>query len=256
MGDSTSESGKNKERRISRREFLRNSGLLITGTALTSFMLSSACGSDTEGTETAAYSTTTLAEGVIYSPDTLRVDRIPPGQRDTQVWPVLQEGVVPEIDYPDWSLSISGLVENETVLSYSEFISLPMVKVFSDVHCVTRWTKLNNLWEGVSSKTIIDLAKIKPEAKYVMLYSDYWQYSANLSLDDFMAEDVIFAVKHDELALKPEHGAPVRLVVPRLYFWKSVKWVTGIEFTENDRPGYWESYGYNNHGDPWKEERY
>jgi DMSO/TMAO reductase YedYZ molybdopterin-dependent catalytic subunit len=257
MKDPDSEPAENNDRRISRREFLRNSGLLITGTALTSLMLTSACQSDIEETETTASTqTTTLAEGVIYSPDTFRADRIPPGQHEVPVWPVLQEGVVPEIDYPDWTFTISGLVENETVLTYNEFMALPMVKVFSDVHCVTGWTRLNNLWEGISSQEIADLANIKSGAKFVIVKSDYWQYSANFTLDDFLKEDVVFAARHNDLALTAEHGAPVRLVVPRLYFWKSVKWATGIEFTNRDQQGYWESYGYNNHGDPWKEERY
>jgi DMSO/TMAO reductase YedYZ molybdopterin-dependent catalytic subunit len=257
MQDDDSKTTGNNDRRISRREFLRDSGLLVTGAALTSLMISTGCGRDTEGTETTASSrTTTLAEGVIYSPDTLREDRIPPGQHEVPIWPVLQEGVVPQIDYPDWTFTISGLVENKTVLTYSEFTALPMVKVFSDVHCVTGWTRLNNLWEGVSSREIADLAGIKPEAKFVIVKSDYWQYSANFTLDDFLKEDVLFAARHDDIALTAEHGAPVRLVVPRLYFWKSVKWATGIEFTDRDQPGYWESYGYNNHGDVWKEERY
>jgi DMSO/TMAO reductase YedYZ molybdopterin-dependent catalytic subunit len=167
----------------------------------------------------------------------------------------LQAGGVPQIDTSSWSFTVSGLVENELVLNYSEFMQLPMVKVFSDVHCVTTWSRLSNLWEGPSSQMIADLAGIKPETKYVIVKA-HGGFTANLTLSDFLEEDVLFTVKHDDQPLSAEHGAPVRLVVPRLYFWKSAKWVTGLEFTAEDHPGFWESVGYNNHGDPWKEERY
>ncbi|MDD4923761.1 MAG: molybdopterin-dependent oxidoreductase [Dehalococcoidales bacterium] len=257
MEDLNYESGKNKGRQISRRDFLRNTGFLLTGTAITSFLFASACRDNTEGTETTESSQTVEpSDEVIYSSDTLRRDRIPPEQIETKIWPVLHEGVLPEISHPDWTLTISGLVENEKVLTYAEFTALPRVKVFSDVHCVTGWTKLNNLWEGVSSRSIVDLARIKPETKFVIVKSDYWSYSANLPLDYFLEEDVLFAVKHDEQDLNTEHGAPVRLVVPKLYFWKSVKWVTSIEFSEDDRPGYWETRGFHYRGDPWFNERY
>ncbi len=257
MEDLNPGSVKNNDRQISRRDFLRNTGLLLTGTAITSFLFASACRNNTEGTVTTESSQTVEpSDEVIYSSDTLRRDRIPPEQIETMSWPVLHEGVVPQIAHPDWTLTITGLVENEKVLTYAEFTALPRVKVFSDVHCVTGWTKLNNMWEGVSSQAIVDLAHIKPDAKFVMVKSDYWQYSANLTLDDFLKEDVLFAVKHDELDLNAEHGAPVRLVVPKLYFWKSVKWVTGIEFSDNERPGYWETRGFHYRGDPWFNERY
>ena len=196
------ESEKNKGRQISRREFLRNSGLLLTGTAITSFIFANACRKNTEGTETTASSQTVEPpDEVIYSSDTLKRDRIPPGQIETKSWPILHEGVLPEISHTDWTLKITGLVENEKVLTYAEFTALPMVKVFSDVHCVTGWTKLNNMWEGVGSQAIVDLARIKPEVKFVIVKSDYWNYSANLTLNDFLQEDVLFAVKHDELDL-------------------------------------------------------
>jgi DMSO/TMAO reductase YedYZ molybdopterin-dependent catalytic subunit len=247
----------NKTWHISRREFLRHAGLLITGTAIASSIPLSACRNNTEGTETATtFQTETLSTDVIYSPDTLKENRIPPGQREVQACPILHEGAIPQIDHSEWTFTISGLVENKNVLTHSEFMALPTVKVFSDVHCVTGWTKLNNLWEGVSSREIADLAKVKSEAKFVIVKSDYRKYSANMTLEDFLKEDVLFAVKYDGLDLTTAHGAPARLVVPRLYFWKSVKWVTGIEFTDRDRPGFWEVFGYNNHGDPWKEERY
>ncbi|KYK31786.1 MAG: sulfite oxidase-like oxidoreductase [Theionarchaea archaeon] len=191
----------------------------------------------------------------IISPDTKRKNRIPPGQRITDKWPVLHEGTVPYIDVATWTFTVTGLVEKERTLDFTEFAALPKVKVFSDIHCVTGWSKLDNLWEGVSTHVIKELVNILSEAKYVMVHAERG-FTTNLSLQDFFAEDVLFAEKHDGEPLTPEHGYPVRLVVPRLYFWKSAKWVTGVEFIERDRPGFWESYGYHNHGDPWKEERY
>jgi DMSO/TMAO reductase YedYZ molybdopterin-dependent catalytic subunit len=238
---------------ITRREFLCNAGSLA-GAA--SVLLLSSCGrqaGDAETTETIP--TETRLEDIIYSPDTLRENRIPPGQHATMKWPTLQYGSVPWIDISDWTFTISGLVKNNLVLNYSEFMQLPVVKVFSDIHCVTGWSLLDNLWEGPSSRVIAGLAGIKPEAKYVIVNA-YGNFTANLTLDDFLEEDVLFAVKHDNQPLETQHGGPVRLVIPRLYFWKSAKWVTGLEFTDKDRPGFWESNGYNNHGDPWKEERY
>ncbi len=191
----------------------------------------------------------------IISPDTQRANRVPPGQRLTDKWPVLHHGKVPTIDVKNWTFKISGLVEPERALSYDEFIALPRVEVFSDIHCVTTWSKLNNLWEGISAAAIKDLVKIKPEAKYVIVYGA-GGFSTNLTLDDFFQPDVLFALKHDGQPLTAEHGGPVRVVVPRLYFWKSAKWVTGVKFTAKDEPGFWESAGYHNHGDPWNEERY
>ena len=191
----------------------------------------------------------------IISPDTQRQNRVPPGQRLTDKWPVLHYGKVHSIDVKSWTFKISGLVEPERALTYDDFITLPHVEVFSDIHCVTTWSKLNNRWEGISASAIKDLVKIKPEAKYVIVYGA-GGFTTNLTLDDFFQPDVLFALKHDGQALTAEHGGPVRLVVPRLYFWKSAKWVTGVKFTAKDEPGFWESAGYHNHGDPWTEERY
>jgi DMSO/TMAO reductase YedYZ molybdopterin-dependent catalytic subunit len=194
-------------------------------------------------------------EEVIKSPDTERKDRVPPGQRVTEKWPTLHEGAVPDIIISQWVFAISGLVGRERELDYKEFMSLPRVKVFSDIHCVTGWSKLDNLWEGVSTSVIRELVRILPEAEFVMVHSA-GGFTTNLSLIDFFQPDVLFAIKHDNEPLTPEHGYPVRLVVPRLYFWKSAKWVVGVEFMAEDSPGFWESHGYHNHGDPWKEERY
>ena len=192
---------------------------------------------------------------VIRNPDTARKDRIPPGQRVTEKWPVLHYGEIPGIDIARWTFTISGLVAKERTLNYEEFMSLPRVKVFSDIHCVTRWSKLNNIWEGPSASVIKELTRILPEAKFVIVRSA-GGFTTNLSLSDFFTPDVLLAIKHNNELLTPEHGYPVRLVVPRLYFWKSAKWVVDVEFTRKDSPGFWESAGYHNHGDPWKEERY
>ena len=194
-------------------------------------------------------------EELIKSPDTERENRVPPGQGITEQWLVLHYGAVPDIDVDKWAFNISGLVKEERRLSYQEFMSLPHVKVLSDVHCVTGWSKLDNLWEGVSTSVVQQLVHILPPSKFVTVHSA-GGFTTNLSLSDFFEPDVLFAVKHNDKPLSPEHGYPVRLVVPRLYFWKSAKWVVGIEFTEEDRRGFWESHGYHNRGDPWKEERY
>jgi DMSO/TMAO reductase YedYZ molybdopterin-dependent catalytic subunit len=191
----------------------------------------------------------------IVSPDTLRRQRLPPGQRLTEKWPVLHHGSVPHIDANKWTLKITGLVERERTLTFDEFNALPRVEVFSDIHCVTTWSRFNNTWEGVSTSTIGEIAGVKAEAKYVIVYGE-GGFSTNLLLADFLGEDALFALKHDGQPLTAGHGGPVRLVVPRLYFWKSAKWVTGIRFTAADEPGFWERAGYHNHGDPWKEERY
>lgn len=194
-------------------------------------------------------------EHTIRSPDTERADRLPPGQRLTEEWPVLHYGKVRVMSPADWRLTIFGLVEKEKVLDYAELTALPQVKVFSDIHCVTRWSRLNNLWEGVSTGELKKLVAIRPEAKFVLLHAP-GDFTTNLPLDDFFQPDVLFALKHDGRPLAPEHGHPVRLVVPRLYFWKSAKWVTGVEFLAENRPGFWEQKGYHLHGDPWTEERY
>jgi len=196
-----------------------------------------------------------LDKETIISPDTKRKVRIPPGQHEVKNFPVLHYGLVPQIDVNEWTFRIFGLIEKERTLSYAEFAALPHIKVFSDIHCVTTWSRLNNLWEGVSTSALRDLVSIKGEAKFVIIHAS-GGFTTNLMLDDFFQKDVLFATGYNEKPLAREHGAPVRLVVPRLYFWKSAKWVTGVEFTAEDEPGFWEHNGYNNHGDPWKEERY
>jgi len=192
---------------------------------------------------------------IIRSPDTERENRIPPGQRLTERWPVLHYGEVPKAEVTGWVFSVTGLVEKKLKLSFRDFMSLPQVRVISDIHCVTGWSRLDNLWEGVSTGELKRLAGLKPEARFVIVYAE-GGFTTNLSVEDFFQPDVLFAIKHNGKTLTPEHGYPVRLVVPRLYFWKSAKWATGVEFTAEDRPGFWETRGYHNRGDPWKEERY
>jgi DMSO/TMAO reductase YedYZ molybdopterin-dependent catalytic subunit len=194
-------------------------------------------------------------ERIIESPDTKRAQRVPPGQRLVNEWPVLHAGNVPRIESRGWSLRLFGRVERERELSLAEFSALPRVKVHSDIHCVTTWTLLDNLWEGVSAFAVRDIALPLPSARFVIVHAS-GGWTTNLPLDDFLQEDVLFALSHNGRPLSPEHGAPVRLVVPRLYFWKSAKWVTGVEYSDDDRPGFWERRGYHNRGDPWKEERY
>ena len=190
----------------------------------------------------------------VRSPDTLRENRIPPGQRATDEWPVFHFGDVPDINIETWKFKIFGLVSKKVELDYSQFMALPRVKVHSDIHCVTTWSKLDNLWDGVSVSILRDLTDIDPKAGYAIIHGAV-DFTTNIPLDDFFQPDVLFAIKHNDETLTPQHGYPVRLVVPRLYFWKSAKWVTGVEFTAEDRSGFWENRGYHDHGDPWKEER-
>jgi len=192
--------------------------------------------------------------GAIRSPDTARPNRVPPGQYLTDKWPVLHYGKVRQIEKSQWTLKIYGLVKAERVLSWAEFAALPQEKVLSDIHCVTTWSRLDNLWEGVSTSEIKNLVDISPNAKFVMVHGA-GTFTTNLPLEDFFQPDVLLADKHDELDLSAEHGGPVRLVVPRLYFWKSAKWITGLEFIAANKPGFWEQAGYHIHGDPWTEER-
>jgi DMSO/TMAO reductase YedYZ molybdopterin-dependent catalytic subunit len=149
---------------------------------------------------------------------------------------------------------VSGCVEHPFELTYAQFLELPHVEVRSDIHCVTRWSRLDNLWEGVPFRTIAEMAQPAPDAEFV-LFRCMVRYSVNLPLDICMAEDVLFAWLHDGIPLTPEHGWPLRLVVPARYFWKSAKWVNSVEFMQKDQLGYWEKIGYHNEGDPWKEQR-
>ncbi|MCZ2151011.1 MAG: sulfite oxidase-like oxidoreductase [Bryobacterales bacterium] len=196
-------------------------------------------------------------EGVIISPDTRRGNRIPPGQSRTRKWPVLDASGTPRVDLGKWRLQLAGLVGGEVSFTWEEFLALPRVKVFADFHCVTRWSRLGNVWEGVSTRKLVELAGgVKKECRYALAYGYDHGWTANLPVEDFLAEDSLVAMTHDRVPLEDEHGGPARLIVPRLYAWKSAKWLAGIEFLEKDRAGFWERNGYHMHGDPWKEERF
>jgi DMSO/TMAO reductase YedYZ molybdopterin-dependent catalytic subunit len=181
--------------------------------------------------------------------------RRPPGQALTEKWPVLHYGGVPKVDLATWSFRIYGLVREERSLTWEEFNRLPRAGVTTDFHCVTGWSRLDNAWEGVPTRALRNLVEILPEAGFAMVHGMN-NFTANLPLEEFFGEDCLFALKHDGEPLTPEHGWPMRLVVPPLYAWKSAKWCTGVEFMAKDRPGFWERGGYHMHGDPWKEERY
>ncbi len=184
-----------------------------------------------------------------------REARIPPGQQVTEKWPVLTYGATPRIERERWSFRCFGLVERETTWTWAEFLQLPRVEIGSDIHCVTHWTMLDVRWEGVAIREILQRVGVKPEAKAVLVHADP-DYTTNVALDDLMADDVLLALKHNGQDLSPEHGGPCRLVVPRLYFWKSAKWVRAFEFLEVNAPGFWEENGYHMRGDPWQEERF
>ena len=198
-----------------------------------------------------------LPPGVIVSPDTLRDRRVPPGQSRTRKWPVLDASGPPEIEIERWRFRIGGLVESRLEWNWEEFQVLPRVKVFADFHCVTRWSRLGNVWEGVPTRELVRLAGgAKPEARYALVagYDSGW--TTNMPLDDFLAEDALVAILHDGEPIPPEHGGPARLVIPRLYAWKSAKWVAAVELLERDIAGFWERNGYHMRGDPWTEERF
>jgi DMSO/TMAO reductase YedYZ molybdopterin-dependent catalytic subunit len=182
-------------------------------------------------------------------------ERVPPGQRVTDKWPVLHYGDVPRLDPASWEFRIFGLVEEQVRLSYDEFRALPTTSITCDIHCVTTWSRLGMTFGGVPARAVLDLVRIRPEARFVMVHAEAG-FETNLPLECLLADDALFAYRADGADLTPEHGWPLRLVVPRLYFWKSAKWVRGIELMAEDRAGFWERNGYHMHGDPWKEERY
>jgi len=196
-----------------------------------------------------------LAFSLEVSPLASERERIPPGQTVTEGWPVLHEGPVPSFDPATWTLRVFGEVERPLVLSYEEFRRLPTRQVRCDIHCVTHWSKLDNVFEGVPFSEIARLAGVKPEARYVILHAEN-DYTTNVPLEDCLREHSLLAYRHNGADLTPEHGWPLRAVIPHLYFWKSAKWVRGIEFSSVDKPGYWEQRGYHNYGDPWREQRF
>jgi DMSO/TMAO reductase YedYZ molybdopterin-dependent catalytic subunit len=187
--------------------------------------------------------------------DAAVADRIPPGQYRTEKFPVLHYGSVPKVDLATWDFRVYGLVGNPFRLTWDEFKALPRKTVETDIHCVTRWTKLDTTWEGVPIRHVLELAQLRPEVSHVVAHSEPG-YTANLPLSILDDDDVLLADTFDGQPLEPEHGYPMRLVVPKRYFWKSAKWLRGLEFLDHDQLGFWERYGYNNDADPWKEERY
>jgi DMSO/TMAO reductase YedYZ molybdopterin-dependent catalytic subunit len=198
-----------------------------------------------------------LPENVIISPDARRANRIPPGQSRTLKWPVLDASGPPSIDLGRWRLRLAGLVGKEVEWDWQNFLSLPRARVFADFHCVTRWSRLGNLWEGVAARTLVDLAGgVAPGARFVLAHAHDRGWTTNLPLEDFLAEDSLVAIFHDGEPISPEHGGPARLIVPRLYAWKSAKWLSGLEFLKDDQPGFWEANGYHMRGDPWTEQRF
>ncbi len=182
-------------------------------------------------------------------------DRVPPGQRVVSGLPVMTYGATPRLDLKEWRFRVWGEVEEEVTFTWEEFMALPKASIAVDIHCVTQWSKMDTTWEGVPFRELMKRIQPKPEASHVMVHC-YGGYTTNLPLEDLLEEGVLFAHKHDGKELTPPHGWPLRLVVPKLYFWKSAKWVRGLRFMDRNRPGFWEMYGYHMRGDPWKEERY
>lgn len=190
--------------------------------------------------------------GKITRPET---DRLPPGQHLVTNWPVLDLGQQPLIPQAEWTLQIVGGVENPVKLDWDAFHRLPQSRKLSDIHCVTTWSRYDNRWQGVSTHDLLDLVMPRPEANFVMLTS-YDGYTTNLPLADFASEDGILATAWEDEPLTRDHGGPMRLVIPHLYFWKSAKWLRRIEFLVGDQAGFWEKNGYHMLGDPWREQRY
>ena len=182
-------------------------------------------------------------------------DRLPQGQVLTQKWPVLTYGATPAMVLSTWTFRCFGLVDHPVSWTWLEFSALPRVQVTSDIHCVTRWSRFDNRWEGVRVSEILRRVGVRPEAVAVMVHAEE-DYTTNVLLSDIASSDALLAIKHDGHDLPPDHGGPCRLVVPKLYFWKSAKWVTGFEFIDVNAPGFWEVNGYHLRADPWKEERY
>lgn len=181
--------------------------------------------------------------------------RLPPGQSATLKWPVLHYGSVPRFDPQTWDFRVWGAMETPLRFTWEDFSALPRSRITSDFHCVTRWSRFDNHWEGVLFRELLRRLRLKPEAKYALIHAEQG-FTANVPLSDLDRENVLLATHHDGQPLTAEHGYPLRLIVPHLYAWKSVKWVRGLEFLEHDAPGFWEQNGYHMYGDPWKEQRF
>ena len=188
-------------------------------------------------------------------PDAAVADRVPPGQYVTEKFPVLHYGSVPNVDLATWDFKVYGEVDAPFRLTWDEFQALPRKSVTTDIHCVTRWTKLDTTFEGVAIQEILKRAQVRPEARFVVAHAEQG-YTANVPLEVLDDDDVLLADTFDGQPLEREHGYPLRLFIPKKYFWKSAKWVRRIEFLAEDKRGYWEVRGYHNDADPWKEERF
>jgi DMSO/TMAO reductase YedYZ molybdopterin-dependent catalytic subunit len=180
-------------------------------------------------------------------------DRLPPGQYTVTNFPVLSAGPTPHTQLEEWSFSITGAVDRESSWSWDEFRALPSETITKDIHCVTKWSKFDTVWEGVSVDTLLE--EVETGAEYISAFCD-GGYTTNLPLDDVTGGKAWIAFQFGGEPLEPEHGGPARLLVPHLYFWKSAKWVRGLQLTDEDVPGFWELNGYHNRGDPWREQRY
>ena len=187
-----------------------------------------------------------------------KAERVPPGQYLTEKWPVLHYGPVPAFDARKWDFRVFGRVQNELRLAWDEFKKLDLEQrslVTADMHCVTTWSRLDQKWEGIPFRIIVERAQPLDDAKFVIAHCEHG-FTANVPLEYCLSDDCLIALRANGEALAPEHGSPARLVVPKLYAWKSAKWLRGIEFSATDKPGFWERNGYHNRGDPWREERY
>jgi DMSO/TMAO reductase YedYZ molybdopterin-dependent catalytic subunit len=180
--------------------------------------------------------------------------RVPPGQYTTGDFPVLSAGPTPRVSLEEWRLTITDTNGVEKSWSWDEFRALPSERSTVDIHCVTKWSKLDTTWEGVSLDTL--LADVDTTAAQDAMAHSYGEYTTNIPMQDLTGGKAWIVHAYDGQPLAPEHGGPARLLIPHLYFWKSAKWVKGLELLESDRPGFWESYGYHNYGDPWREQRY
>ena len=181
--------------------------------------------------------------------------RLPPGQYLTEKWPVLHAGTVPKVDLATWDFRVWGAVDNPIRLSWEELQDLPAPEVTVDIHCVTRWSRFDTSFRGVHWRDLAELVRPKPSARFVVAHAEQG-FTSNLPLEALEADDALMAYEADGEPLTPDHGWPLRLMVPSRYFWKSAKWLRGLELLDHDQPGFWERYGYNNNADFWKEERY
>ncbi|UYO50660.1 sulfite oxidase-like oxidoreductase [Rhodopseudomonas palustris] len=197
------------------------------------------------------------AEGKFLTGRHVRPDeqRLPPGQHLVKDWPVLDLGLTPQIGRDRWRLDVYGAVAEPVFWDWAQFMAQPQADIVSDIHCVTTWSRYDNRWQGLATRTLLDVCQPTDAARFAVLHS-YDGYTTNLTIDDFAAADAMIAHSWSGAPLDQEHGGPVRLVVPHLYFWKSAKWLQAIEFRDDDAPGYWEVRGYHNRGDPWAEQRY